>query len=148
MKLIKFLTAISVSMVMVTVSAVAVEQNRDWPREQVSNGNVLVMQQPQIDDWKTHSELYWRMAFTLTTPGDQQAPGVVSLRGDTNVDDQSRMVLVSNIKVISINFTNLNPGQTSEMSALLMTFIPKTMVIPLDQIEASTNTRGNAHDHR
>src|SRR5205814_8446184 len=37
-----------------------------WPREKFSNGNRLIIYQPQVDDWKNFQALTWRMAVSIT----------------------------------------------------------------------------------
>jgi len=42
-----------------TIAAVAQSGDPGWPREKSSNGNRLVVFQPQVDDWKNFHVLSW-----------------------------------------------------------------------------------------
>src|SRR5205814_1314444 len=82
-------------------SAAGSDQSSDpgWPREKYSNGTRLLIYQPQVDDWKNFQELTWRMAVSLTPKGGKEVVGVVEMKGNTDVDDINKVVLITNPKV-------------------------------------------------
>jgi hypothetical protein len=85
-----------------------------WPREMDTAGMHFTIYQPQVDQWKKN-RLEARAAVTVTRPGDA-APlyGIVSLTARTDVDKESRMVRLEDVKVTSVSF----PAAKSQESKL------------------------------
>jgi len=85
-----------------------------WPQEVDARGFHLVIYQPQVDQWK-NDHLQGRAAVTVTREGSA-APqyGIVSLTARTDVDKESRMVRLEDVKVPSVSF----PAAKSEESEL------------------------------
>ena len=70
-----------------------------WPREHVRDGNRLLVYQPQVDDWKNFHDLTWRMAVSLTPKGGKEVVGVIEMKGTTQVDNDNKLVLITNPEV-------------------------------------------------
>src|ERR1700704_4575813 len=83
-------------------SAAGSDQSGDpgWPREQYQNGTRLIIYQPQVDDWKKFQELSWRMAVSRTPKSGKEAVGVVEMKGNTDVDNLAKIVMITNPHVI------------------------------------------------
>ncbi len=96
----------------------AADEDPGWPREITNQGNTLVLYQPQIDDWKNFRELNWRMAFSLTPAGGQEAVGVAALHSNTEIDNDKKMVLLTDLKIVNTNFPSLDPQTDAKMSQL------------------------------
>jgi hypothetical protein len=81
-----------------------------WPREVDADGFHIVVYQPQVDQLKKN-HLQARAAITVTRAGES-APqyGIVSLTARTDIDRESRMVSLDDIKVSSVSF----PAATSQ----------------------------------
>src|SRR5213596_2595646 len=75
-----------------------------WPRAKTSNGNRLIVYQPQVDDWKNFQDLTWRMAVSLTPKGGKEVVGVVEMKGSTEVDNVSKVVIITNPEITSTHF--------------------------------------------
>src|SRR5262245_29627747 len=54
-----------------------------WPRVIERDGNRLLYEQPQIDEWKDYRYLKARVAFSLTQPDGKATVGIAELRGNT-----------------------------------------------------------------
>lgn len=112
------------------------ETDTGWPREVESDGFHFVIYQPQVDSWKK-DRLEARSAVTLMQQGTS-APvyGIVTLSGRTDVDKESRLVELEDLKVISASF----PSAASEQSKLLKVIresLPQwPRTISLDQLLA------------
>ena len=78
-----------------------------WPREKYSNGTRLIIYQPQVDDWKNFQELSWRMAVSLTPKGGKEVAGVVEMKGNTDVDNLAKIVMITNPQVTGTYFPSL-----------------------------------------
>src|SRR5712672_2114597 len=123
------------SLILVCVS-VALGQDPGWPRQIKKQGNLLIYYQPQVDDWKNFTDLTWRMAFSLTPAGGKQVVGVMELEGHTDVDNDRKIVLISNLMVSGTHFPSLDPAIASQMDQLVKTFLPPTVTISLHRLVA------------
>jgi hypothetical protein len=116
--------------------AAALGQDPGWPRQIKTQGGMLIYYQPQVDNWQSFTELTWRMAFTLTPTGGKQVVGVVEMQGHTDVDNDNKMVLISNLQVTGTHFPSLDPATASQMEQLVKTFLPPTVSISLHRLVA------------
>src|SRR5947207_4233077 len=108
-----------------------------WPREKYSNGNRLIIYQPQVDDWKNFQELTWRMAVSLTPKGGKEVVGVVEMKGNTDVDNFAKIVMITNPQVTGTYFPSLDPATAEKMQRLFKNFVPPTITISLRRLIAS-----------
>jgi hypothetical protein len=129
--------SVAVFLLMLGSIATAVAQDPGWPRQITNQGNTLVYYQPQVDDWVNFTELNWRSAFSLTPAGGKPAIGVLVAQGQTDVDNDNKTVLISNIRVLSTHFPSLDPASTAQMDQLLRTFVPPTVTISLHRLVAA-----------
>lgn len=90
-----------------------------WPRERYQNGTRLIIYQPQVDDWKNFQELSWRMAISITPKDGKTVLGVVEMKGNTNIDNVSKLVLVTNPQVTGTYFPSLDQATKEKMEQLL-----------------------------
>src|SRR6266567_800387 len=120
--------------------AAAPDQTGDssWPREKFSNGTRLIIYQPQVDDWQNFQDLSWRMAISLTPKGGKTAVGVVEMKGNTNIDNVAKLVVISNPQVTGTYFPSLDKATADKMEQLFKTFVPPTFSISLYHLIAST----------
>jgi hypothetical protein len=115
----------------------AADKDPGWPREITNQGNTLVLYQPQVDDWKNFRELDWRMAFSLTPAGGREAVGVGTLHSNTEIDNDNKIVLLTDLKIVHSNFPSLDPQSAAKMGELLQTFLPPSVHISLYRLVAS-----------
>ena len=93
-------------------------QDPGWPRKFTNNGSVLVVYQPQVEEWAQYKSLNCRMAFTLTPYQAKKVVGVVYVHAATTVDTYNHMVKVYNMNITDVHFpgidatTEANLGQT------------------------------------
>jgi hypothetical protein len=120
-------------------SAATSDQSGDpgWPRERVQDGNRLIVYQPQVDDWKDFRELNWRMAVSLTPKGGKEVLGVVEMKGNTDVDNVSKMVTITNPEVTKTYFPSLDPATAEKMEQGFKAFVPPSISISLHRLIAS-----------
>ncbi len=111
-------------------------QDPGWPRQLVKDGNMLVIYQPQVDDWKEFAELEWRMAVSLTPAGEKPAVGIVVLKGDTQIDNDQGMVQITNLQIVETKFPSLEAAQSARMDQLTRTFLPPSVAISLQRLVA------------
>jgi hypothetical protein len=112
--------------------------NSSWPREKYSNGNRLIIYQPQVDDWKDFQDLSWRMAISLTPKGGKEAVGVVEMKGHTDIDNVAKVAIITNPEVTGTYFPSLDQATKEKMEQLFKTFVPSTFSISLHSLIAST----------
>ncbi len=123
----------------VAKAATGADQSGDpgWPREKYSNGTRLIIYQPQVDDWKNFQELTWRMAVSLTPKGGKEAVGVVEMKGNTDVDNVAKVVVITNPEITGTYFPSLDQATKEKMDQLFKTFVPSTLSISLHRLIAS-----------
>ncbi len=109
-----------------------------WPRERYQNGTRLIIYQPQVDDWKNFQDLSWRMAISLTPKSGKEVVGVVEMKGNTDVDNVAKVVIITNPQVTGTYFPSLDKATAEKMEQLFKTFVPQTFSISLHSLIAST----------
>src|SRR5947199_4920412 len=109
-----------------------------WPREKYSNGNRLIIYQPQVDDWKDFQQLTWRMAVSLTPKGGKEVVGVVEMKGNTDIDNVAKVAVITNPQVTGAYFPSLDQATKEKMEQLFKSFVPSTVSISLHRLIAST----------
>jgi hypothetical protein len=121
-------------------STAAPNQSGDpgWPREKYTNGTRLIIYQPQVDDWKNFQDLRWRMAVSLTPKSGKEVVGVVEMKGNTDVDNVAKVVIITNPQVTSTYFPSLDNATKEKMDQLFKSFIPSTVSVSLHRLIAST----------
>src|SRR5271168_3362170 len=131
------------SLVLVMASAtLALGQDPGWPRQIKTQGGTLTYYQPQVDDWKNFTDLTWRMAFSLVPAGGKEVVGVVEMQGHTDVDNDTKLVLISNLQVTGTHFPSLDPASAASMDQLVRTFLPPTVTISLHRLVAVVQKAG------
>lgn len=113
------------------------EEDPGWPRQVTNQGNTLVLYQPQVDDWKNFRELDWRWAFSLTPAGGQEVVGVATLHANTDVDNENKMVLLTNTKIVDAKFPSLDAESAAKMTQLARSFLPPSVSISMYRLIAS-----------
>ena len=112
--------------------------NTGWPRERYQDGTKLIIYQPQVDDWKNFQELTWRMAVSLTPKGGKEVVGVVEMKGNTDIDNVAKVVVITNPEVTGAYFPSLDQATKEKMEQLFKTLVPPTVSISLHLLIAST----------
>jgi hypothetical protein len=107
-----------------------------WPRELDSNGLQIVVYQPQVDQLKKN-HLAARSAITVTRPGESAAQyGIVSFTARADIDRESRMVTLDDVKVMSVSFPAAK-SQESELERAIRNALPDwPRTITLDRLLA------------
>jgi hypothetical protein len=126
-----------------TKSTTGPDQSGDpgWPREKNSNGMRLLVYQPQVDDWKDFQELSWRMAVSLTPKSGKEVVGVVEMKGNTDVDNVSKAVTITNPQVTSTYYPSLDQPAKENLDQSFKSFVPPTISISLYRLIASLPMR-------
>jgi hypothetical protein len=108
-----------------------------WPRERYQDGTRLIVYQPQVDDWKNFQDLTWRMAVSLMPKGGKEVVGVVEMKGNTDVDNVSKVVVITNPQVTGTYFPSLDQASKEKMDQQFKTFVPPTLSVSLHRLIAS-----------
>ncbi|MGC1386087.1 MAG: hypothetical protein WA823_20110 [Candidatus Acidiferrales bacterium] len=116
--------------------AQATAQDPGWPRQIVRAQGTLVYYQPQVDDWENFKKLHWRMAISLTPAGAKEVVGVVVLHGDTSVNSETQMVLISNLQVDHTYFPSASPADAAALDGVVRTFVPPSVWITMQRLVA------------
>ncbi len=132
-----YLIVLAICLLMFVSAPFSYATDPGWPREQIQNGNRLLIYQPQIDSWTDYRNLDFRMAVTMTPASGAEVVGVLEMHGQTVVDYDSRLVMLSGLKIKRTRFPSLDEASASKMEQLAKTFIPQTITISLDRLAAS-----------
>ncbi len=114
-------------------------QDPGWPRQKTGKAGKLVYYQPQVDAWKDHKQVEFRMAFSLTPSGGQPVVGVVVMSAQTVVDIDKHLVFAHDLEITETHFPSVAAGEKAKMDQLVKTFMPKdwTLSVSLDRVIAS-----------
>jgi len=134
MKGMKLLTG-SLALVLAT-GASAFAQDPGWPRKLQKPGGTVIAYQPQVDEWKDHTNITWRQAFQMTPTGAKQVIGAATFSGTTNVDTEKHTVVIFGIKAIDTYFPSLDQATSARMDPLFKTFVPEVVNISLERVVA------------
>jgi hypothetical protein len=132
--------ALSIS---VALSHAASAQDPGWPREITRDDASLIYYQPQIDDWKDFKEISGRMAISVTPRGGKPQVGIVALQMQTDVDVDSRNVLLSNPQITGLTFPGTDAATAQKMDQLVRKFLnpQASLTISLDRLVASVEKK-------
>jgi hypothetical protein len=124
----------------------AATQDPGWPREMVRDDATVVYYQPQIDEWKDFKQLTGRLAVSVTPRGGKPQVGIVALQMHTDVDMDSRNVLLSNPQITSTTFPSADPQTAKKLDELVRQFLNPnaTMTLSVDRLAASVDKKPTA----
>ncbi len=113
-----------------------------WPHTTVVNGASVTVYQPQAISWPDHKVLTARAAVAITPPGtpDKTAPkpilGTIEVSLATTTDEASRMVLLSDPKLISTQFPALDTARAMALQDRIRAALPNMQItrVPLDSV--------------
>src|SRR5947207_12642197 len=77
------------------------------------------------------------MAVSLTPKGDKEAGGVVEMKGNTDVDNVAKVVIITNPEITGTYFPSLDKATKEKMEQLFKGFVPPTISISLHRLIAS-----------
>lgn len=85
-----------------------------WPREFTAESKKLTIYQPQIDEWKDHSTMYFRCAIEIEGVMKEPKFGVAEIEARTLVDQTTRTVKVFSTKR-EVRFTGVSPEEEKSL---------------------------------
>src|SRR5207253_8939095 len=77
------------------------------------------------------------VAVSITPKGGKDVVGVMEIKGNTDVDNVSKVVVITNPEITGTHFPSLDPATTEKMEQSFKTFIPPTLSISLHRLIAS-----------
>jgi len=118
--------------------AAAQATDQGWPRVFSHADQQVVLYQPQIDSWTDYRQVSLRMAVSVT-PDAASGPafGVISVHASTEVDHDSRTVLVESPES-TVSFPHATAEQAARLEAILREAVPprESLVVSLDRVLA------------
>ncbi|MCA9417952.1 MAG: hypothetical protein KC917_16865, partial [Candidatus Omnitrophica bacterium] len=122
--------------------------DQDWPRvHQLDDGQVVVYQ-PQVESWDKYKVFTAKAAIQVIPTGKETGIfGAIQIDADTQVDYQTRMVLVENIQITGPTFPGSSEDEVDEANKIANELISKThmMAISLDRLISAMQV--SSHDH-
>jgi hypothetical protein len=114
-----------------------------WPVQTDNNGVRLVVYQPQVDSWK-QNRLEFRAAATATRQGESnEIFGFITFSASTQVDKETRMVGLEDLKVNSVSFPGSGSFQADLSQIVHQDFEGRPASVSLDGLLADV-AMGNA----
>jgi hypothetical protein len=110
-----------------------------WPRLYTIDGNEIMLQQPQIDEWRNYSTLFARLAVTVKLKGSQETiAGIVELKAATVTDHDARLVTMYRPEITTVRFPEVPPEMTAELENAVRSVSPARDIteISLDRVLA------------
>ena len=129
------------------------QANLGWPAELTSGTDRLVIYPPQVDGWDGN-RIRARCAVAVTAPG-ATAPiyGVVSISARSEVDKNSRLVTLQDLRIASGSFGG-SPGERDALNAVRESVSAWPRMISLDRlttglaiVRAEAGSRSPSLDH-
>jgi hypothetical protein len=113
-------------------------QDPGWPRQQTNSQGRLVYYQPQVDSWNNHSDLKFRLAFSLTPTGGKAVLGVANVDAKTDVNVENRTAIIRDPIITDTHFPSLDQSNSASMDQLVRTFLSSLTptTISLDRLIA------------
>ena len=108
-----------------------------WPHVYEGPEGGITVYEPQVISWPDHATLTARAAVAVTQKGsDKPILGTVEVSLATHTDDATRIVTLSDPKLVSSRFASLDTQQAAAMEARLRQALPEmqTKAIPLDTV--------------
>jgi hypothetical protein len=119
----------------------------DWPQTETVQGYAMVEYQPQVVTWADYKHLTARMALSIIKQGSTAKPafGVVNLTADTRADFTQRIVVISNVRFVGVDFPELSADQRQQLTDFINRYERfGNRVVPLDGMLAATAAARNA----
>lgn len=117
----------------------------EWPREiQLPKGK-LVVYQPQIDEWTDYKLVKARSAIAFLATGEKNPQlGIIEMQARTEVDFESRLVMLTRLQITGGNFPGLTKEKNDEAVAKLQTLVKQDSIrsISLDRMLVSLEKAG------
>lgn len=132
--------SVSLCVITLLLTGAAMAQDKGWPRVMTAPTGKLVYYQPQVDSWNNFSEIFLRMAITVTPSGGQTYPGILTAKMHTVPDTDSHTVQLDDLQLTSTNFPSQSPEKSAQLDGIVRSILPPTMsmVVSLDLLIAST----------
>src|SRR5207253_6484362 len=77
------------------------------------------------------------VAVSITPKGGKDVVGVMEIKGNTDVDNVSKLVVITDPQITGTHFPSLDPATTAKMEQLFKTFVPPTISVSLHRLIAS-----------
>jgi hypothetical protein len=140
MKWAKYLAGILIILLVTTVSGTGQEiSDQGWPRMFESEGNKVVVHQPQVDEWEKYELVRGKAAVAVTLQEtEEEYYGVLSLEANTETDFDTRTVLFKDFRITDLYFPNIEKKLADKCDKAVRDLLPKgkTLMVALDRVIA------------
>jgi hypothetical protein len=108
-----------------------------WPHTVSGPGGGATVYQPQVISWPGQTTLNARAAVAITRQGDRRPIlGTVEVTAQTSTDFATRMVVLSDMRLVGSHFPSLDTNEAARLEARLRAAMPDLAFkrVPLDTI--------------
>ncbi len=123
-----------------TVSAETGETERGWPRLYGSDGNQVVVHQPQLEKWDDFLVLRGKAAVVVQLKNDKKKYyGALDFQASTAVDNEARTVFLHDFKITGQTYPNIDPKLAGNCRKAVEKALPAKgrLTISLDRVVAA-----------
>ena len=135
---------LTVGMLGIVLSSVSVfaqdSEVEGWPRVYDTDGDKLVIYQPQIQEWHEYARMRAVSAIQVISKSQEEGVfGTLLMEADTETNFQSRMVVFRNLRITEVRFPGVEKGLAGRCDAIVRKSLsPKDSVpISLDRVVAA-----------
>jgi hypothetical protein len=110
-----------------------------WPREYQDDDGVVVLYQPQLDEWTDYTTLTAKSAVSVQFEGnDEFQYGVIYLKATTEVDKEEEEVLLEDFTITKTHFPDIDDEIATKAGNLVTSALPVkgSMIMALDRLVA------------
>ena len=132
-----FVLTISALLVL-TINLLA--QDVTWPRKLTSEGSVITLYQPQVQQWDDYKKIDFRMAFSLVPYQGKEVVGVLYVLANTEANMETHRVVINNMTVKEVHFPSLDAKNAEKMEKIVRTFVTpeRSQELSVEQVVACT----------
>ncbi len=115
------------------------EEYFGWPREYNGQEGEVVVYQPQVDEWVDYTTLTAKAAVSVQFTGsDVFHYGALFFRASTEVDKEEDEVLLDDIEITKLHFSDIEDSLAAQASDLVRTVLSDDagMIMSLDRLVA------------
>lgn len=115
-------------------------QDRGWPRQFEAQGQEVVVQAPQVDEWPRFERITFRAAVSVAAKGSEERSwGVLRVSANTHIALQDRLVILTDRKLEGLTFPGVEPAEVERLKSIVVAAMPveRPQTVSLDRLVAA-----------